>query len=93
MHALLITLDIDSARWDDAMGFLKRFAVPTISSGEGFISGTWFRSADGTRGHSLILFRDEATAKAGAERAAQRPQSGAPIQFVSAEIFEVVAQA
>jgi hypothetical protein len=93
MHALLVTLDIDPSRADEAMNLLKTFAVPMISSGEGFVSGTWFRSADGARGHSLILFNDEASARAGAERAAEGPPPGAPTSFVSAEVFEVVAQA
>jgi hypothetical protein len=75
------------------MGQLKNFAVPMISSGEGFDSGTWFQSADGARGHSLLLYRDEDGARAAAERAAQGPPPGSPTTFVSAEVFEVVAQA
>ncbi len=92
MHALLVTLDIDASRADDAMDLLKRFVVPTISSGEGFVSGTWFRSSDGTRGHSLILYQNEEAAKAAASRADEGPPPGAPTSFVSAEVFEVIAQ-
>lgn len=93
MHALLVTLDIDASRADDAMELLQRFVVPTIKSGEGFVSGTWVRSLDGTRGYSLHLYDSEAAAEAAADRAAQGPPPGAPTKFVSAEIFEVVAQA
>lgn len=93
MYALLVTLDIDASRSDDAIDLLKRFVVPTIKSGEGFASGTWIRSLDGKRGYSLHLFESDETVKAAAERAAQGPPAGAPTTFVSAEVFEVVAQA
>jgi hypothetical protein len=93
MHALLITLDIDSQRWDEAQQLLNNFAVPTIKSGAGFVSGTWFRSADGKTGHSLLLYESDEAARGAAERAGQGPPPGMPITFVSAEVFEVVAQA
>lgn len=35
MHALLVTLDIDTSRSDEAMDLLKKLVVPTIKSGEG----------------------------------------------------------
>jgi len=93
MHALLVTLDIDASRADEAMELLKRFVVPTIKSGEGFVSGTWIRSCDGKRGHSLLLYESEGAAKAAADRAAEGPPAGAPTSFVSADVFEVVAHA
>ena len=93
MHALLVKLDVDASRTNEAMDFVKSFVVPMISSGEGFVSGTWFRSADGTRGHSLIVYQDEGAAKAAADRAAQGTPPGAPSSFVSAEVFEFVDQA
>jgi hypothetical protein len=93
MHAVLVELAIDPDRWDDAVQLLKNFAVPTISQGEGFVSGTWIRAASGDRGHSLLLYETEANATAAAERAAEGPPPGAPTTFVSAEVFEVVAQA
>ena len=93
MYALLVTLGIDAARSDDAMDLLHRFVVPTVKQGPGFISGTWMRSADGTVGHNVILYDSEQDAHDAAARAAQGPPAGAPTTFVSAEVFEVVAQA
>jgi hypothetical protein len=41
----------------------------------------------------LIIYEDQAAAEAAADRARQGPPPGAPTRFVSAEVFEVVAQA
>lgn len=93
MHALLVELEIDTARSGEAVKFLHEVAVPMISRGPGFVSGTWMRSLDGAHTRSLILFENEEQAQAGRERAAQGPPPGAPTKFVSAEVFEVLAQA
>lgn len=93
MYAVLVTLEIDPNRMDEAMQTLNGFAVPTISQGAGFVSGTWVRSADGRRGHSLLLYESQSAADAAAVRAAQGPPPGAAIRFLSAETYEVMAQA
>ena len=93
MHALLVELEIDTARSDQAIKFLTDVAVPMISKGEGFVSGTWMRSEDGAHTRSLMLYENEQAAKAAADRAAEGPPPGAPTRFVSAQIFEVMAQA
>ena len=93
MHALLVQLEIDRSRADEAIEFLHNVAVPMIRQGAGFVSGTWLRSLDGGATRSLILYEDEPAATAAAERASQGPPPGAPTQFVSAEVFEVMAQA
>jgi quinol monooxygenase YgiN len=93
MYALLVTLKIDPARVDEAMDQLQNFAVPMIRQGEGFVRGTWFRAADGSVGHSLLLYETEQNAKAAADRAAQGPPPNAPTEFVSAEVFQVLAEA
>jgi hypothetical protein len=95
VHALLVELElkVDPARADEAIKFLRETVVPMISQGAGFVSGTWMRSEDGTRTRSLILYEDKEAAKAAAGRAAEGPPPGAPTRFVSAEVFEVMAQA
>jgi hypothetical protein len=42
---------------------------------------------------SVVIFDSEEDANALASRAAQGPPEGAPVKFVSAEVFEVLAQA
>ena len=51
MHAVLVELElkVDPAQADEAIKFLRETVVPMISQGAGFVSGTWMRSADGTR--------------------------------------------
>ena len=92
MYAVLGRVDIDSSRADEATELLNSRTVPMVKQAPGFVSGTWARSADGTHGQSLILFETEETAKAAAERAATGPPPGSPVTFVSAEVFEVLAQ-
>jgi hypothetical protein len=93
MHGLVVELEIDEAQADRAIEFLHEVAVPMIKQGAGFVGGTWMRSLDGRRTRSVILYEDEATAQAAAQRAAQGPPPGAPTRFVAAEVFEVMAQA
>jgi hypothetical protein len=84
---------MDPARADEAIKFLHEVAVPMIRQGAGFVSGTWMRSEDGLHTRSLILYESQQVANAAATRAAEGPPPGAPTKFVSAEVFEVMAQA
>ena len=93
MHGLVVELELDAAQGDRAIEFLHRVAVPMIKQGAGFVSGTWMRSLDGERTRSVIIYEDQQAADAAAERARQGPPPGAPTRFVSAEVFEVMAQA
>ncbi len=93
MYGLVVELEIDEAQADRAIEFLHQVAVPMIKQGSGFQSGTWMRSRDGRRTCSVIIYADEQSADAAAERARQGPPPGAPTRFVSAEVFEVMAQA
>jgi hypothetical protein len=93
MHAMVGEVEIDTSRADEAHELLQTFTVPTAKSQPGFISGTWVRKLDGTRGRSILLFESEETARACAEIAAQGPPPGAPVKVVSMEVYEVMAQA
>jgi hypothetical protein len=93
MHAVLGAVEIDATRADEGIELLNTFTVPTVKQAPGFISGTWLRSLDGTHGQSLLLFDGEDAANAAARRAADGPPPGAPVKFLSAEVYEVVAQA
>ena len=93
MHAVIGRVEIDSSRADEATELLNTFTVPTVKQAPGFVSGTWTRSADGKQGRSIMIFESEEAAKAAAERARTGPPQGAPVTFVYAEVFEVLAQA
>ena len=93
MYGLVVQLEIDEAQAERAIEFLHNVAVPMISQGAGFVGGTWMRSRDGHRTCSVIIYEDEQAAETASERAGQGPPPGAPTRFVSADVFEVMAQA
>ena len=93
MYAVFGRVEIDSSRTDEATELLNNYTVPMVKQAPGFVSGTWARSEDGTRGQSVLIFESEETARAAAERAPTGPPPGAAVTFVSVEVFEVLAQA
>jgi quinol monooxygenase YgiN len=93
MYGVIVTVEIDAQRGDEARELLNTFTVPTVKQLPGFLSGTWMRSADGTRGRGVVLLESEDAANAMAAQAAEGPPEGAPVKFVSADVFEVLAQA
>ena len=93
MHALVITVEIDAAQGDKATEMLHSTVVPDVKQTPGFVSGTWARSEDGTRGHSLVIFENEAAAKAALSQSRQGPPPGASVKILYAEVYEVLAQA
>ena len=94
MYAALGQASIDATRLAEADKALEENLIPWVSSMDGFVSGTWTRSPDGTQGRSLILFDTEENAQAAAEAGrAQGPPPGAPISITSVDVFEVVGQA
>jgi hypothetical protein len=93
MHALIVTVDIDSKRADDALRLLHEFTVPSAKSHPGFVRGTWMRAADSTHGRGVVVFDNEEHASAAAAAVEQGPPPGAPVTFRSVEIFEVLAEA
>jgi hypothetical protein len=91
MHAVIGTVEIDAQRIEEAIDLLTRIAIPDAKHAPGFVSGTWYRSADDTRGHSVVLFDSDANARAAAKHLAQAPPPGTPVRFVSVDVFEVEA--
>ena len=89
----MVTVEGDADRRDEARELLETFTIPAAKGMSGFVTGTWMRSADGTSGRGVVLLESEEAASALASRAAQGPPEGAPVKFVSAEVFEVLAQA
>lgn len=94
MHAVIVTVEIDPARGEEAEEELHGTVVPQVKQAPGFLSGTWLRTADGTRGHGVVLLESEDAAEAVARRAEEgAPPPGGPVSFVSAEVLRVVTQA
>ena len=93
MHAVIGQVKIDASRADEAQRMLEELAVPNAKGFAGFQGGTWARTEDATSGHSLLLFDTARHAHDAAAALAGMPPPGAPAQFVSATVCEVLAQA
>ncbi|MEX0684321.1 MAG: hypothetical protein WD904_12520 [Dehalococcoidia bacterium] len=94
MYAVVGQVKVDASREDEARKALGEIVVPQAKSLSGFAGGTWLRAAQDDRGISVLLFESEEDARAAVERMrSQGPPPGTPATFVSADLFEVVAQA
>jgi hypothetical protein len=93
MHVLVVTVEIDPDRFEEATEGLHSIVIPEVKGAPGFVSGTWGHSTDRTKGTGFIVFESEDAANTGAEMARQGTPEGVPVTFVSAEVLEVTAQA
>jgi Antibiotic biosynthesis monooxygenase len=93
MHAVVGQVKLDPSRDEEVRKALSETVVPTAKQMAGFVGGTWCRSLQDDRGISVLLFESEQAANAAAEQMRQGPPPGTPATFVSADVFEVVAQA
>ena len=93
MHAILGESEIDASRGDEAVAILTNGIVPGISQAPGFVSATFVRSSDGSRGRSMVVFESEDAAKTAAASAGELMPKDAPVKIVSMEVYEVVASA
>ena len=94
MYAGLGHVDIDPERVAEAETMLREQLVPTVIQWDGFVSGTFTRDRDGAWGRSMVIFDDETAAEKAAENArGMAPPDGAPIQFRTFDVVEVILQA
>ena len=93
MHAVLVTVDIEADRSDEAATHLHGVVVPTVKAQPGFVRGAWMRAGDGSSGRGVLFFETEEQAGAAARAAEERQQPDSPARLRSVEIFEVVAEA
>ena len=93
MHALLVTVDIDATRGDEARKLLDEFTVPAAKSLPGFVRGVWMRADDGSSGRGIVVVDTAENARAAAEVVKQGPPSGGPVTLRTVELFEVLAEA
>ena len=93
MHALVVTVSIESSGMDAAAEQLRSQVVPAVQQAPGLVAGYWLapKEASGAlEGYALIAFDDEASAQAAQEMAKQSPLAPG-VQFTGFEIREVVA--
>jgi hypothetical protein len=89
VHALLMTVRIDPGREREAQEALETDVVPGVGRAPGIVGGYWLEAPE-HRGLSVLLFEDEASARAAAERAPAAPMP-AFVTFESAELRAVSA--
>ena len=91
MHAVLVTVSIQSGHAEEAQAHLEANVVPRAKEAPGIVSANWTRSADGEHGSSMAIFESEESARAAAEMIPNIPQPDY-ITLDNVEVREVVAQ-
>jgi hypothetical protein len=91
MHAVVVNVELDPARFDEEQGILEGRVIPMFTSQDGFASGRWFRTVDGTRGHATVLFDSQSAANAARDAMPSFP-ADAPVKLLDAQVFEVIAE-
>jgi heme-degrading monooxygenase HmoA len=91
MYALIVEVNIDVTRQGEATQLLEEVVVPSVKAAPGFMSATWVRSEDGSRGLSLTIFESKQAAEAATE--GRTPPEGAAVTLARMEVMEIVASA
>jgi hypothetical protein len=87
----MVDVELDTAKMDEADAMLNGAVIPAMTSQSGFVKGYWFRTPDGSRGCSTMLFDSEASAKAALESMPALPDGG-PVKKQYTELFELLAE-
>lgn len=94
MFAVILRTEIDAERLAEAEAMLNEQILPAVKTRPGFVSGIWARALDGKSGTSIVVFEDEASARAAVEAATEMaPPPGAPVTYGAFEVASVIAQA
>jgi hypothetical protein len=92
MHAVVVTVSIDTSQLEAADDALRQQVIPRVSSAAGFHAGYWTRGADTSSGLSMVLFDTEENANAASEMVSSSPTPPG-VTIRSVEVREVVASA
>jgi hypothetical protein len=93
MHAVVATWELDAARILRTAPILHQVTIPQVKETPGFIRGVWLRTSDLTRSINVLIYDSEEHALAAKARAEQPMHPEAPVRLLSAEVFEVLAEA
>jgi hypothetical protein len=92
MHAIVVTVEFDPARGDEASAILSNVVIPQAKASAGFGSGYWMRTPDHAHGISVEFFDSRESAEA-ALAGRPAPPPGTPITVTSAHVMEIAASA
>jgi hypothetical protein len=88
MHAVIGRVSFDPSRQDEAVAALNNMVIPRVKEAPGAVAGYWWHESDG-HGIGLVVFEDEASARAGAEAAKEAPRPDF-VTFEGNEVYEIV---
>lgn len=90
MHAAVVRANVPGGVDDARLADLKERTIKMVSGAPGFVAGYWLEPVD-DKGLALIVFEDEASAKAAAPPAGSDMGNGVTIDSV--EFRPVIANA
>ena len=90
MHAVVSTANIPGGATDERRKNLKENILPMVSGAPGFVAGYWLVPVADT-GMSVVIFKDEASAKAAAP--SPGTDMGVGVTITTVEFREVLASA
>ena len=92
MHALVVEVDIDTDRTDEAVKLLHEQVVPAVTSTPGLVTAYWMGAPESGKGASFAIYESEEAARAARENAPRAPEGG-PVTVTRFDLMPVLAQA
>ena len=92
MHALLVEVDVDTSRIEEALALLHEQVVPSVKAAPGFVGGYWIGSPESGTGLSVSVYENEEAARNAMEHAPMPPEGG-PVTIRRFEAMPVLASA
>ena len=94
MHAVIVQVNVQSDREEEARKILREVVVPQAKALAGFAGGTWLRALESDAGRGVLLFESEEAARAAAAQIrSEGPPPGAAVTQEAVDVFEVLARA
>ena len=93
MYGVIIEVNIEPNREEEAREMINNMVVPRAKSHAGIVAGYWLKDVNEQLLRVVELYDTKNNAKATAERIqTEGPPPGAPVKLVSVNIYEVIAQ-
>ncbi len=90
MFAVVVRVQLPEGRSiEEGRRQLEAEVIPQVKQSPGFVAGYWLRPSSGSDALSVVIYKDEQSART----AADNVQPLAPVKLVSAEVREVAASA
>jgi len=93
MYGIIIDVEVDPNREEEARSMVASMIVPRAKAHQGIVAGYWLRELEGSILRSVQLYdtKNNALAIAGQIQAAG-PPPGAPVTLISVKTYDVIAQ-